>query len=96
MIFTADVKNQGTSRANNIRIAYYVNALSSGYYDIAEIAAGDTVKVNFPWTAEAGSSFPGRLESNSCGLAMPRSAMASSRTYRYLLSVLSVISELNP
>jgi len=53
--FSVAIKNQGSGKAINSRIDFYVDDSPSGYQDIPEINAGATVTKTFSWTVQAGS-----------------------------------------
>ncbi len=55
VIFTVTVKNQGSGRASNSRVAYYIDdtLLTSGYLN--PIGPNATANETFNWTAQAGT-----------------------------------------
>ena len=55
MTFTVTIKNQGSSRTGSFGIHFYIDDLHSGYQQVQEIDADDTVTKTFSWITEAGS-----------------------------------------
>ena len=53
--FTVKTKNQGSDKAINPRVAFYIDGSSIGAQDIPQINAGALVTNTFTWTATTGS-----------------------------------------
>ncbi|MFC1913652.1 CARDB domain-containing protein [Chloroflexota bacterium] len=53
--FTATIKNQGSGKADESLIAFYINDSPINHQELPEINPGATVTKTFTWTAEVGS-----------------------------------------
>ncbi|MFC1912563.1 CARDB domain-containing protein, partial [Chloroflexota bacterium] len=53
--FTVTVKNQGNTETDSFGTHFYIDEAHKGYKVLQEVAAEETVSINFSWVAEAGS-----------------------------------------
>jgi len=51
--FTVTVRNQGSGKAGESRIQFYIGTLHTEYLDVPEIAAGSKVTASFIWAAQS-------------------------------------------
>jgi uncharacterized repeat protein (TIGR01451 family) len=51
---SAKVENQGTAKALNLRIALNIDGVETAGVDVAEIDAGSSATINFPWVTKEG------------------------------------------